>query len=129
MEAVARELFAAQADLEAVAFNGMRPLHLAAFYDQDNVVSFLCQQQVDLNACSRGYSALDLACLRENPLVVRVLCDCGAERNVFGAVPARKPSRCSQIDPKRNALRLAWPMANMRLCPGAQQVKSMSCGA
>ena len=82
---MARELLAARADLEAVAGNGMRPLHLAAFYDQEEVVSFLCAQQVDLQAANQGYTAVDLASLRGNPLVVRVLSD-------FGAVPARGPS-------------------------------------
>lgn len=68
----------------------MTPLHVAAFNDQEDVVSFLCQQRVDLNSSSCGFTPLHFACMRNNPDVVQVLCNFDADlqkRDVFGAMP------------------------------------------
>eukprot|EP00434_Breviolum_minutum_P020881 symbB.v1.2.018419.t1/scaffold1470.1/size116919/2 len=88
--AVARELWASQADLEALTGDGRTPLHVAAFYDQEDVVSFLCQQRVDVNSSSCGFTPLHFASWRNNPDVVQVLCSFNADlqkRDVFGATP------------------------------------------
>ncbi|OHE98097.1 hypothetical protein CORC01_06611 [Colletotrichum orchidophilum] len=80
---VAKLLIDANADLEATANDGQRPIHFAVYQGEVDVIQSLLAAGVDANALdTRGNSPLQLAAFGANPQAIKVLLEAGADANI-----------------------------------------------